>query len=347
MANALAEDESVTRNKEYMGMARYLITGAAGFIGSSLAHEVLQQGHEVIGIDNLVGGDVHNLDDIMRDIDFRVMDINETLRLREACRGVDFILHQAALASVPRSIREPQVTHIANVDGTLSVLMAARDAGVKRVIYAASSSAYGDKSSKPKHEDMVPAPISPYAVQKLAGEHYVQSFWNVYGLEGVCLRYFNVFGPRQGSDSPYSGVIAKFASEILKGNTPLIFGDGTQSRDFTYIDNVVSANMLACTAPATDVAGRVFNIGTGESHSLNHLYALMSQYLSFKKEPLYTAPRLGDVLHSEADLGLSRKMLGYQPLGSFKDGVAKTVAWFLEQEAVGITRSVQCRLLAG
>jgi UDP-glucose 4-epimerase len=326
-------------------MARYLITGVAGFIGSSLAHHVLQQGHEVIGIDNLVGGDVHNLDDIIRDIDFRVIDINETLRLRECCRGVDYVLHQAALASVPRSIREPQVTHVANVDGTLSVLIAARDAGVKRVVYAASSSAYGDKSSQPKNEDMIPSPLSPYAAQKLAGEYYVKSFWHVYGLEGVCLRYFNVFGPRQGSDSPYSGVIAKFASEILKGNTPLIFGDGNQSRDFTYIDNVVSANLLACMAPATDVAGRVFNVGTGQSHSLNQTYELMSHYLSFKKKPLYTAPRLGDVLHSEADLSLSRKTLGYEPLHSFKDGLAKTVGWFLEQEASAITKSSQYRLV--
>lgn len=326
-------------------MARYLITGVAGFIGSSLAHHVLQQGHEVIGIDNLVGGDVHNLDDIIRDIDFRVIDINETLRLRECCRGVDYVLHQAALASVPRSIREPQVTHVANVDGTLSVLIAARDAGVKRVVYAASSSAYGDKSSHPKTEDMIPSPLSPYAAQKLAGEYYVKSFWHVYGLEGVCLRYFNVFGPRQGSDSPYSGVIAKFAAEILKGNTPLIFGDGHQSRDFTYIDNVVSANMLACMAPATDVAGRVFNVGTGQSHSLNQTYDLMAHYLSFKKAPLYTAPRLGDVLHSEADLTLSRKTLGYEPIHSFKDGLAKTVGWFLEQEASAITKSAQYRMV--
>jgi len=326
-------------------MARYLITGVAGFIGSSLAHHVLQQGHEVIGVDNLVGGDVHNLDDIIRDIDFRVIDINETLRLRECCRGVDYVLHQAALASVPRSIREPQVTHVANVDGTLSVLIAARDAGVKRVVYAASSSAYGDKSSHPKNEDMIPSPLSPYAAQKLAGEYYVKSFWHVYGLEGVCLRYFNVFGPRQGADSPYSGVIAKFASEILKGNTPLIFGDGNQSRDFTYIDNVVSANMLACMAPAQDVAGRVFNVGTGQSHSLNQTYDLMAHYLSFKKTPLYTAPRLGDVLHSEADLTLSRKTLGYEPIHSFKDGLAKTVGWFLEQEASAITKSAQYRMV--
>ncbi|HEY1214068.1 MAG TPA: NAD-dependent epimerase/dehydratase family protein, partial [Bryobacteraceae bacterium] len=186
-------------------MARYLITGVAGFIGSSLAHELLQQGHEVIGVDNLTAGDVHNLDGIIRDLDFRVMDVNETSRLRECCRGVDFVLHQAALASVPRSVRDPLSTHVANVDGTLSVLLAARDAGVSRVVYAASSSAYGNKSSQPKHEEMLPDPLSPYAAQKLAGEYYVRSFWHVYGLEGVCLRYFNVFGPRQSSDSPYSG----------------------------------------------------------------------------------------------------------------------------------------------
>jgi UDP-glucose 4-epimerase len=319
-------------------MARYLITGVAGFIGSSLAHELLQQGHEVIGVDNLTAGDVHNLDGIIRDLDFRVMDVNETSRLRECCRGVDFVLHQAALASVPRSVRDPLSTHVANVDGTLSVLLAARDAGVSRVVYAASSSAYGNKSSQPKHEEMLPDPLSPYAAQKLAGEYYVRSFWHVYGLEGVCLRYFNVFGPRQSSDSPYSGVIAKFASEMLKGESPLIFGDGNQSRDFTFIDNVVSANLLACTTPAAEVSGKVFNIGTGQSHTLNQTYDLLAHFLCFKKKALYTAPRLGDVQHSEADLSLSKRTLKYAPVSNFKDGIAKTVQWFLEREALTITK---------
>lgn len=319
-------------------MARYLITGVAGFIGSSLAHKLLGQGHEVVGIDNLSAGDVHNLDSIIRDFDFRIMDINETGRLRECCRGVDFVLHQAALASVPRSVSDPLGTHIANVSGTLSVLIAARDAGVSRVVYAASSSAYGNKSSQAKHEEMLPDPLSPYAAQKLSGEYYVRSFDQVYGLEGVCLRYFNVFGPNQSANSPYSGVIAKFALEMLRGETPIIFGDGDQSRDFTFIDNVVSANLLACNAPAEEVSGKVFNVGTGQSHTLNQTYELLSEFLHFKKRPLYRAPRIGDVRHSEADLTLSKKVLNYHPVCNFKEGIAKTAHWFMEREASSMAK---------
>jgi len=326
-------------------MARYLITGVAGFIGSSLAHELLRQGHDVVGVDNLSGGDIHNLDEIIQDIDFRVMDINETNRLRECCRGVDFVLHEAALASVQRSIEDPVLTHTSNVDGTLSVLMAARDAGVSRVVYAASSSAYGNKTQQPKQEDMLPDPLSPYAAQKLAGEYYVRSFCQVYGLEGVCLRYFNVFGPRQGSESPYSGVIAKFISKMLQGEAPLIFGDGTQSRDFTYIDNVVSANLLACAAPASEVAGRVFNVGGGESHTLNQTYKLLASYLCFPDAPLYTAPRVGDIKHSEADLCRTMQTLKYVPTAGFSEGLAKTVQWFLAQELLEVTKAVQPDLL--
>jgi UDP-glucose 4-epimerase len=320
-------------------MARYLITGVAGFIGSSLAYELLRQGHEVIGVDNLVSGDIHNLDSIIQDLDFRLMDINDTSRLRDCCRGVDFVLHQAALASVPRSVSDPLGTHMANVNGTLSVLIAARDAGVSRVVYAASSSAYGNQTAQPKHEEMVPAPLSPYAAQKLAGEHYVHSFWHVYGLEGVCLRYFNVFGPRQGSDSPYSGAIAKFAASMLKDETPVIFGDGTQSRDFTFIDNVVSANLLACHAPAQNVSGKTFNVGTGQSHTLNQTYDLLARFLYFKRSALYRAPRVGDVMHSEADLTLSRQTLQYNPVCNFEEGMAKTAHWFLEQETLSMARS--------
>ncbi len=230
-------------------MARYLITGIAGFIGSSLAHELVSLGHDVRGVDNLSCGDLRNLDPIRNYIDFREMDINDTDHLRAFCSHVDFVLHQAAIASVPRSINDPIGSHIANVNGTLSVLIAARDAGVSRVVYAASSSAYGDEPTQPKHELMLPGPISPYAVQKLAAEQYVKSFWHVYGLEGICLRYFNVFGPKQSADSPYSGVIARFIADMLSGTVPTIYGTGKQSRDFTPIGNVVAANLLACTAP--------------------------------------------------------------------------------------------------
>ena len=311
-------------------MARFLITGAAGFIGSSLAHELVQQGHDVRGVDNLACGDVHNLDPIFDHIDFHIIDINDTTRLRECCRGVDYVLHQAALASVPLSIKDPLRSHIANVDGTLSVLIAARDAGVSRVVYAASSSAYGEQPSQPKHEAMLPSPISPYATQKLAGEHYVKAFWQSYGLEGVSLRYFNVFGPRQRADSPYSGVIARFISDMLEDEPSTIFGTGAQSRDFTFIDNVVSANLLACFAPCEDVAGMVFNIGTGESQSLNSLYLTIADLLSFPRPACYGPPRAGDIEHSEADISRARSALGYVPLGSFKQGLRSTVEWYSE-----------------
>ncbi|AFL87547.1 nucleoside-diphosphate-sugar epimerase [Terriglobus roseus DSM 18391] len=318
-------------------MARYLITGIAGFIGSSLAHELLRQGHDVTGVDNLSGGDIRNLDGIIREIDLHIMDVNETDRLRKCCIGADFLLHQAALASVQRSIDDPQLTHASNVNGTLSVLIAARDARVSRVVYAASSSAYGNKSQQAKCEDMLPDPLSPYAAQKLSGEHLVRSFSRVYGMEGVCLRYFNVFGPRQGADSPYSGAIAKFISMMLKGETPLIFGDGSQSRDFTYIDNVVSANLLACGAPACDVSGQVFNVGGGRSYTLNQTYDLLARHLCFPHGPRYTAPRVGDIQHSEADLTRSMQMLSYVPLASFADGIARTVQWFLTNELLAVS----------
>jgi nucleoside-diphosphate-sugar epimerase len=312
-------------------MARYLITGIAGFIGSSLAHELLHLGHEVRGVDNLCCGRLSNLDPILGDLDLRQMDINDTDRLRECCRGVDYVLHQAALASVPRSIKDPVRSHIANVDGTLSVLLAARDAGVSRVVYAASSSAYGDQPTQPKHEGMLPSPLSPYAAQKLAGEQYVKSFWCVYGLEGVCLRYFNVFGPKQSAESAYSGVIARFISDMIQGTLPTIFGDGSQSRDFTFIRNVVSANLLACSAPRADVAGEVFNVGTGTSQTLNTLYSALADLLHFPYSVCYAAPRKGDIEHSEADVSRARRALGYIPLVSFEEGLRATVAWYLEQ----------------
>ena len=310
-------------------MARFLITGAAGFIGSSLVHELLRQGHEVRGIDDLSCGNMENLATVLPHIDFNQMDINNTAGLRERCRGVDFVLHQAAVASVPRSIADPVRSHKANIDGTLSVLLAARDAGVSRVIYAASSSAYGDQPTQPKRETMVPSPLSPYAVQKLAGEQYVKSFWHVYGLPGVCLRYFNVFGPKQSADSPYSGVIARFTSDMLQASQPTIFGDGSQSRDFTYIANVVSANLLACFAPAANVVGEVFNIGTGSSQTLNTLYRSLARLLNWSGPAKYAASRSGDIEHSEADINKAMRALGYRPLVSFDEGLRVTTDWYL------------------
>jgi UDP-glucose 4-epimerase len=314
-------------------MARYLITGAAGFIGSSLVDELLHRGHEVRGVDDLSCGSMQNLASTLPHIHFKQLDINDTATLREHCRGVDFVLHQAAVASVPRSIADPVRSHKANIDGTLSVLLAARDAGVSRVVYAASSSAYGDQPTQPKRETMVPSPLSPYAVQKLAGEQYVKSFWHVYGLPGVCLRYFNVFGPKQSADSPYSGVIARFTSDMLQSVQPTIFGNGSQSRDFTYIANVVSANLLACIAPSTNVVGEVFNIGTGSSQTLNKLYRSLAEILNWSGDAKYAAPRSGDIEHSEADIDKAKRAFGYAPLVSFDDGLRVTTNWYLNNEA--------------
>src|ERR1700682_4748966 len=257
-------------------MARYLVTGIAGFIGSSLAHALVEQGHEVHGVDNLSTGNLDNLADIRDRISFQEIDIQDVQGMKEACQGVDVILHQAALASVPRSVKDPLTSHESNINGTLNTLIAARDAGVRRIVYAASSSAYGDQPTQPKQEDMLPMPLSPYAVQKLTCEYYIQSFCLSYGLEGVCLRYFNIFGPRQAADSPYSGVIAQFIHKMMAGRTRTISGDGLTSRDFTFVGNAVNANLLACVAPSEVATGRVFNVGIGQSHTLNEVYAAIA-----------------------------------------------------------------------
>jgi UDP-glucose 4-epimerase len=312
-------------------MARYLITGIAGFIGSSLAHALVEQGHDVSGIDNLSTGNLANLDDIRDRIDFQQTDLQNAAGVRAACEGIDFILHQGALASVPRSVKDPLTSHESNIDGTLNLLIAARDARVRRIVYAASSSAYGDQPTQPKQEDMLPRPLSPYAVQKLTCEYYIQSFYRAYGLEGVCLRYFNIFGPRQAADSPYSGVIAQFTYKMMAGEAPTIFGDGLTSRDFNYIDNAVSANLLACQAPSEVATGRVFNIGTGHAHTLNETYATIAEHLGFKAKPTYGPEREGDIKHSLADISRATAELGYQPRAHFHEGLRKTVAWYLEE----------------
>ena len=312
-------------------MARYLVTGIAGFIGSTLAHRLVEQGHQICGIDNLCTGRLENLADIRDRIDFVEGDIQDLPLMRNVCHGVDFVLHQAALASVPRSVKDPLTSHESNTNGTLNVLLAARDAGVKRIVYAASSSAYGDQPTQPKHEEMSPAPLSPYAVQKLTGEYYMQAFSKVYGMEGVCLRYFNIFGPRQAADSPYSGVIAQFIYKMMAGETPTINGDGSTSRDFTFVANAVNANLLACEAPREYATGRVFNVGTGHSHTLNDLYAALAEILGFREKPKYGAVRAGDVQHSLASIERGRRELNYQPQRDFHAGLEQTVGWYVAE----------------
>ncbi len=312
-------------------MARYLVTGIAGFIGSTLAHRLLEQGHQIRGIDNLSTGRLENLADIRDRIDFVEGDIQDSSLMQSVCHGVDFVLHQAALASVPRSVKDPLSSHESNTNGTLNVLLAARDAGVKRIVYAASSSAYGDQPTQPKHEEMSPAPLSPYAVQKLTGEYYIQAFCKVYGMEGICLRYFNIFGPRQAADSPYSGVIAQFIYKMMAGETPTINGDGSTSRDFTFVANAVNANLLACEAPKQYATGRVFNVGTGHSHTLNDLYAALAEILDFREKPKYGSVRAGDVQHSLASIERGRRELNYRPQQDFRAGLEQTVAWYVSE----------------
>ena len=312
-------------------MATYLITGIAGFIGSSLARAVLAQGDQVRGIDNLSTGKRANLAEILKRIDLREADLLDFDAVHAACRGVDFIFHEAAIPSVPRSVTDPMESNRANIDATVNVLVAARDAKVKRVVYAASSSAYGDTPTLPKHEGMPPDPISPYAVAKLASEYYMKSFWRCYGLETVSLRYFNIFGPRQDPTSPYSGVLAKFITQMLKGEQPTIFGDGKQSRDFTYVENVVNANLQACKTPAAKVAGHVFNVATGQRIDLNETFRVLKKLTGYSGTVNYEPERSGDVKHSLADLSLAEKHLGYKPTVDFEDGLRRTIEWYRSQ----------------
>jgi len=312
-------------------VALYLITGIAGFIGSSLARALIAQGDEVRGVDNFSTGKRHNVADILGQIDLREVDLLDFDGLHQACRGVDYVFHEAAIPSVPKSVLDPLGSNRANVDGTVHLLIAARDAKVKRVVYAASSSAYGDTPTLPKHEGMLPNPISPYAVAKLTGEYYMTSFYRCYGLETVSLRYFNIFGPRQDPTSPYSGVLAKFITQMLSGEQPTILGDGTQSRDFTYIDNAVHANLLAVKAPASQVAGQVFNVATAKRADLNQAFQLLKKITGYPGEAKYGPTRSGDVKHSLADLSRSEKHLGYTPKVDFEEGLRRTVDWYRGQ----------------
>jgi nucleoside-diphosphate-sugar epimerase len=319
-------------------MSIYLITGIGGFIGSSIARALLARGDEVRGVDNFSTGKRENIQEILDRIDFREADILDLDAMHQACSGAEFVLHQAAIPSVPKSVLDPLASNRANIDGTVNVLVAARDAKVKRVVYAASSSAYGDTPTLPKYEAMRPDPISPYAVQKLASEHYMVSFYRCYGLETVCLRYFNIFGPRQDPTSPYSGVLAKFITQMLRGEQPTIHGDGEQSRDFTYIDNAVEANLLACKAPADKAAGQVFNTATGRRVTLNETFKLLQGLTAYKGPAKYGPERGGDIKHSLADISQIEAALGYKPKIDFEEGLRRTVEWYRKAD-VGLQTS--------
>ncbi len=309
-------------------MANVLITGVAGFVGSSLARALIAEGATVRGIDNLSSGKLENLEGIRSRVDFRHADILDSDALDHASRGVDYVFHEAAIASVAASVADPVGTNRSNLDGTLLVLEAARKAGVKRLVYAASAAAYGDGPELPKRETMLPAPISAYAVQKLAGEYYLASYTRTFGLETVALRYFNVFGPRQDPASVYSGVLARFISQMSEGQTPTIFGDGTTSRDFVYIDNVVSANLLAARTSAP-VAGKVFNIATGRRTTLLDAYEEIKSVLGYEGSVNFEPERSADIKHSLADISLAQQTFGYKVVADFRYGLQQTVEWYL------------------
>jgi len=305
---------------------RYLVTGGAGFIGSNTVEELVRRGHSVVVLDDLSTGKEENLSSVAGKIELLRGSIADLETVRAACRGVDYVLHLAARTSVPRSVKEPLETNRINVDGTLNVLVAARDARVRRVVFAASSSVYGETLILPKVETMTPSPISPYGVSKFVGEAYAQVFGRVYGLQNVSLRYFNVFGPRQDPDSPYSGVLSRFITALQNGAQPVVFGDGEQSRDFTYVENVVEANLLACEAPKA--SGQVFNIGVGGRFTLNRTLQLLEKFAGKPAQPRYDPPRDGDILHSQADISLARKLLDYNPRVGFEEGLRRTWEWY-------------------
>jgi nucleoside-diphosphate-sugar epimerase len=306
-------------------MAQYLVTGGAGFIGSHLCEELVRRGHAVRVADSLITGKRSNLDHVPG-VEFLEGDLADLPFAQRAVTGVQYVLHQAAIPSVPRSVKDPIASNRANIDGTLNVLVAARDAGVKRLVFAGSSSEYGDTPTLPKREDMPSSPLSPYALQKVMGTEYCRMFTRLYGFETVVIRYFNVFGPRQDPGSPYSGVISLFATALIEGRQPTIFGDGEQTRDFTYVANVVDGVLRAC--EATGASGRVINVATGSSISLNALFEAMRRLIGATVKPEYAEPRAGDVRDSLADLRLAKEILGYKPIVPFEEGLRRTVEWY-------------------
>ncbi|MFA5516684.1 MAG: SDR family oxidoreductase [Desulfuromonadales bacterium] len=308
-------------------MAQFLVTGGAGFIGSHIVDELLQRGHTVRVLDNFATGKRENLAHCRERIELVEGDIRDLEMCARACAGIDFVLHQAALGSVPRSVADPLTSHEVNVTGTVKMLIAARDAGVKRFVYAASSSTYGDHPGLPKIEERIGNPLSPYAVTKYADELYARVFGRCYGLETVGLRYFNVFGPRQDPFSQYAAVIPLFVSALLRGAAPTINGDGEQTRDFTFVENAVQANLLACSAPA-EAVGEVFNVACGERTSLNHLYGRLQELLGTRIAPVYGPARAGDVRDSLADIGKAERLLGYRGEMKFDAGLAKSIDWY-------------------
>ena len=306
-------------------MSKYLVTGGAGFIGSHLTEELVRRGHEVRVADSLITGKRANLAHLPA-VEFLEGDLSDLDFAHRVVGGIDYVLHQAALPSVPRSVMDPITSNRANVDATLNVLVAARDAGVRRLVFAGSSSAYGNTQVSPKHEDLPTGPLSPYALQKVVGEQYLQLFTTLYGLETVTIRYFNVFGPRQDPSSQYSGVISIFATALLENRAPTIYGDGSQSRDFTYVSNVVDGVLRAC--EATGASGRVINVATGKSISLNELFETMRRLIGADVKPIYAEARAGDVRDSLADLRLAKEILGYRPIVALEDGLRQTVDWY-------------------
>jgi len=316
-------------------MSHYLVTGGAGFIGSHLAEELVRRGHRVRVADSLVTGKRRNLDHIPG-VEFVQGDLADLSVAQRAVAGVEYVLHQAAIPSVPRSVADPVTSNRANIDATLNVLVAARDGGVKRLVYAGSSSAYGDTPTLPKREDMPTNPLSPYALQKLVGEQYCQMFTRLYGFEAVTIRYFNVFGPRQDPGSPYSGVISLFSTALLENRQPTIYGDGEQTRDFTYVANVVDGVLRAC--EAKNAAGEVINVATGGRISLNELLRVMNRIVGTDIRPIYAASRAGDVHDSQADITKARRLLQYTPVVDLEEGLRRTLAWCRTESATATGR---------
>jgi nucleoside-diphosphate-sugar epimerase len=306
-------------------MALYVVTGGAGFIGSHLVEELVRRGERVRVIDSLITGHAHNIEHLPQ-VEFLHGDLADPAVAVTGVQGADYVLHQAAIPSVPRSVKDPISSNRANIDATLNVLVAARDAKVKRLVYAASSSAYGNAAALPKREDMATGPLSPYALQKLVGEQYLQLFTALYGLETVSIRYFNVFGPRQDPGSPYSGVISLFITTLLEGKAPTIYGDGGQTRDFTYVANVVDGVLKATQAPRA--SGEVINVATGGRTSLNELFDTLRRIIGVDVSPAYLEARAGDVRDSQADIGKANALLDYSPVVTFEEGLRRTVDWY-------------------